>query len=355
MKIFLIIPTLKQGGAERVMSELANEFTNQDHEVHLVLLAKAESFYKIDKSIIVHNLAFENKGGFNRLIAEFKVFVALRNLFKNERPNFILSFMAKYNVFTILANRFLPLKVFVSDRSNPYKKIPSLIEFLRKHTYKYATGIVAQTNTANTVLKKTTGSNHIRTIPNPVREIQEFPLLSKEKIILNIGRLVPEKGQKYLLEAFSKVEDTSWRLVILGEGPLKDELMSQALSLNISERLLMPGSVNNVDEWLAKSSIFAFSSISEGFPNALVEAMAAGLACVSFDCDVGPRDIVINNENGFLVEKLDTSEFSQKLNYLVNNPQERERLGLKARLVSEKYHIEKISKKYLNFFTSSLN
>ena len=351
-KMLLIIPTIKQGGAERVMSELANEWAGQNHEVHLVLLAKAEKFYPIKKEIIVHDLGFENNGGFRRFIAEFRIFLDLRNLLKGEHPDFVLSFMTKYNILTLLASLFLDLRIFVSDRSNPFKNLPSHLVFFRKHTYKFATGIIAQTNTAKKLLELDTGNNNIETIPNPVKEIQVFPLLNREKIILNIGRLVPEKGQKYLLEAFSKIEDTSWKLVILGDGPLKTELSNLAKSYKITDRFLMPGSVNNIDEWLAKSSIFVFSSISEGFPNALVEAMAAGLPVISFDCDAGPRDIIHQNENGVLIEEKDVAGLTEAINNLIKNKDLRESLGRNSLQIREQFSLPKIAGRYFDFMKS---
>src|SRR5690606_40073333 len=124
---------------------------------------------------------------------------------KTHKPDAVLSFMEKYNSFTILAAAFLGLQVFVSDRSNPLKKVPKTTEILRKFTYKYATGIIAQTQFAKDVLAAKTKNRNIRVIPNPVNEIQNYPDIAKEKLILNVGRLVPEKGQKYLIEALSKI------------------------------------------------------------------------------------------------------------------------------------------------------
>src|SRR5699024_5611430 len=123
IRIFFIIPTLKQGGAERVMAELANQLICYGNvEIHLVLLAKAEVFYRLDSRIIVHQLGFENKGSFQKKIAELRTLRKLRVLLKQHQPDSVLSFMDKYNVFTLLASTFIRTKVFVSERSNPHKK-----------------------------------------------------------------------------------------------------------------------------------------------------------------------------------------------------------------------------------------
>ena len=165
--------------------------------------------------------------------------------------------------------------------------------------------------------------------------------------------MVTEKGQKYLIESFSKINHLDWTLVILGDGPLRNELESQIELLNLKERVILLGTVNNVDEWLARASIFAFSSISEGFPNSLSEAMSAGLPCVSFDCDAGPRDLIIDGLNGFLVPLKDVFEFSKKINQLILNPDLRLSIGQEASSIGTRLDSTKIAHEYLRFLVSA--
>lgn len=350
LKIILIIPTLKQGGAERVMSELANEWAKTgDNDVHLILLTAGDLFYSLNDRVVVHRLGFENRNLLDKVKSEFQIFFRLRKLLKSLNPDFILSFMIKYNIFTLLASTFLNSRVFVSDRSNPQKKVPFLLSLLQKVTYKYATGIIAQTTLAKNVLEKSTKNKNVRVIPNPLRNVKLYPHLQRRKAIINVGRLIDAKGQAYLLQSFSKLSDKSWELIILGEGPLREELTNMTKELSIEGRVSMPGSKTNVDEWLAISSIFAFPSISEGFPNALVEAMAAGLPCVSFDCDAGPRDIIQNNKNGYLVNLKDTDLFKDKLEMLIKNDELRDGIGKEALSIRDSLEVEKIAMDYLTF------
>lgn len=348
-KIFFIIPTLKQGGSERVISELANNFSERGIEVHIVLLVKSEDFFKVSNKITIHRLNFENKNIFQRCVCEIKVAIALRKLLKNQRPDATLSFGEKYNVLTLICGISLNINIFVSDRSNPRNNIPKTIDFLRHIMYKRATGIIAQTELGKSILEKNTGNKNIKVIPNPVKEINEFPEFKKEKIILNVGRLIPEKGQKYLLESFSKLNHDGWKLIILGDGPLRNDLDDLARKLNIKQTVFFLGAGENVDEWLTKASIFAFSSISEGFPNALIEAMSAGLPCVSFDCDTGPRDIIQNEVNGILVPVFNISAFTDKLQMLVNNENMRISIGKNAKDYSTKFLASEITQKFLDF------
>ena len=353
LKFFLIIPTLKQGGAERVISELANYFSKNNVEVHLILLASTQDFYKVNELVKVHRLGFVNNGKIGKFISEIKVYFKLRKLLKKNKPDAVLSFMDKYNVFTLLASIFLNLKIFVSDRSNPNLELSWLLYIFKKITYINASGIVAQTSLSKKVVFDLTKNENIKIIPNPVKKINEFPEIKREKIILNMGRLVPEKGQKYLLEIFSMLNNQDYKLVILGDGPLRKNLEAKIVELGLEGRVSMPGAVHNVDEWLAKASIFALSSISEGFPNVLVEAMAAGVPCVSFDCDAGPRDIIQDGYNGFLVENGDLDKFVDRINILLNDPEKVKKISFNAKKIRQKYTMESIGEEYLNFLTKN--
>jgi glycosyltransferase involved in cell wall biosynthesis len=184
-----------------------------------------------------------------------------------------------------------------------------------------------------------------------LRNVLHFPEYRRENIIVNVGRLVPEKGQKHLIEAFSLLGRRDWRLLILGDGKLREELTNLADSLGIWDLVEMPGTVSDVDYWLAKSSIFAFPSVSEGFPNALVEAMAAGLPCVSFDCNAGPKDIIRNNENGILISEGDVLSFSHALKSLIDDERLRIRMGNAALDIRNDLDLVKISKSYMDFMS----
>ena len=353
MKIVLVIPTMKQGGAERVMSELANHWAREGHVVTLILLLKREHFYQLDSRIKVKELFFENRGKINKIYNEFKLFLAFRGVIKEESADFILSFMEKYNLFALLSTIGLKEKVFVSDRSSPHTKVPLHVKYLRRLVYPYAEGIVAQTSLAEEILFKETGHKNINTISNPLKKVFHYPKINKEKIILNIGRLHPLKGQGLLLEIFAKSKRDGWKLVILGDGELLEELKKRVKILGIENDVLFIGQVDNVDEWLARASIFAFTSLSEGFPNALAEAMSAKLSCISFDCETGPSELIIDGLNGFLIPLENQEIFIKRLEELIVNESLRDRLGIEAGEIGKRLDINKIANDYLSFCSSS--
>ena len=352
MKILLVIPTMKQGGAERVISELANFWAEEGHSVTLVLLVQSAHFYVLSSKIEIIELGFENHGKINKIINEVKLFLVFRKLIKEKSADFILSFMEKYNIFTLISTIGLNQNVYVSDRSNPKGKVPFLVERLRILTYPLAKGIIAQTVLAQEVLFSKTKNENIKVISNPLKTITSYPEIKREKIILNVGRLHPLKGQEILLEIFSMSKLDDWKLVVLGDGELLESLTLKAKELNIEDKVIFLGKVQNVDEWLARASIFSFTSLSEGFPNALAEAMSSGLPCISFDCETGPSELIIDGKNGFLIPLKNKKIFIEKLELLVSNQSLRVSIGNEAKKIGEELRIATIAKKYLSFCSS---
>lgn len=336
------------GGAERVASELANYWSKKDYRVHLILLVESDHFYDISDKVIIHQLKFTSKYSLFRNFKQLKILIQLRGIFKKGDIRFVLSFMTKYNVLTILASLFLNVNVYVSDRSNPKKKLPFYLSVLRKIFYPFAKGIVAQTQLAKEILVRQTNNSNIKVIPNPIRNVEFINNIEKDKIILNIGRLVPEKGQNDLIDIFYKSNLPEWKLVILGDGILRKELENKILDLSLEDRVFILGEVQDVDNWIAKSSIFAFTSFSEGFPNALAEAIVGGIPSISFDCDAGPRDIIIDNVNGFLIPKWDRSLYISRLKKLAENEDCRRRLSNNT-IIRERLTMDRISDEILKF------
>jgi len=348
--IVLVIPTLRQGGAERVMSILAEQWAALRYDVHIVLLAGGPLFYGISNSISVHDLGFNSKNKGGRICSEIITLLKLRRLIVEIHPLFVLSFMEKYNSFTIIASACTGISVFVSDRSSPTRVFPWTTRLLRWFTYSFATGIIAQTEMAREHLNnRLMFMSNTCVIPNPVRESTVANKGVKENIIISAGRLSPEKGHDHLIRAFSKMRIDQWRLVILGDGPMRPVLKDMAIKLGVSDRFELPGAIDNVDHWLERASIFAFPSLSEGFPNALAEAMAAGLPCVSFDCDAGPRDIIQDGVNGFLIPVGDGDGLLMRIQQLIDDPSLRHRIGMAAKNASWRFNADQIAERYLQF------
>ena len=154
-----------------------------------------------------------------------------------------------------------------------------------------------------------------------------------------------------MIKSFSLVDRNNWKLIIVGDGPQKQNLEDLTSKLGMNDNVLFVGNQKGVNYYYQRAKIFAFPSLSEGFPNALLEAMSSGLACISFDCVSGPNEIIQDGKNGYIVKVGDVFAFAEKLNLLINDDILRTKISQEAIYVREKYNIETIGKIYINIIS----
>ncbi|MDD3003617.1 glycosyltransferase [Flavobacterium sp.] len=352
--ICLIIPSLRHGGAERVISILANEWSkNSDTKVNILLLTKQDKFYDISKKVnIIEPNKLYSKNVISKLFYTLWVLLFIRKKINSLKPDSILSFCECYNNLVLLSLWKTDNKIFVSDRNNPNNFIGVFHEFLRKKLYKNATGIIAQTETAKKILIKKTNNRNIKVIPNPLREIIHHKEEISKNIILNVGRFEIQKNQKELIEIFSLLKNKeNWKLILLGEGSLKSELVSLVEKLQLQNHVEILDFQYDIDAYFQQAKIFAFTSIYEGFPNALSEAMANGLASIAYDCPTGPSELIENNINGLLIPLYNKEEYVKNLDRLIIDNAFRDKIGIEALKVNDKLSVSKIALDYLRFIS----
>jgi len=347
-KICLVIPSLRAGGMERVMCELAEYFSSQSGiEVIMITLGKTDKFYLVPQGVILYEPGFIFNSKL-RFLFTLRTILFLRKIIRNTKPVAVLSFGETYNSFVLLSTLLLRRRVFVSDRSKPNKKWGNFHETLRRLLYPQAAGIICQTKYSSAFMVAEIGHTNIRIIPNPVKPFQANHVV-KENIILNVGRLIKTKQIDFLIENFARIEVDNWQLWVVGDGPEKASLETLVMKLGIEKKVIFWGMQQNMVELYNKAKIFAFTSRSEGFPNALLEAMSAGLACITLDCIAGPSDLIVDGENGFLVSEGEAAEYRSKLNTLVMDEALRVKFSQAAMLKAKEFHIEKIGNEYLKF------
>jgi glycosyltransferase involved in cell wall biosynthesis len=350
----MVIPSLQAGGMERVLSELASYFSLDNKlEIHIVLYDNLrEIFYPVPGKISIHKpeFNFNNKW---RLLNTLRTFVYLRKTVKRIRPDSVLSFGEYWNSFVLLALSGLSYPVYISDRCSPVKKFSRFHTILRKVLYPGAAGIIAQSEMAKEIYATQFSSTEIRVIGNPIRNISTGSADQKEKIVLMVGRLIKTKHQDKLIELFMEINAPEWKLVLVGYDHLKQNNFERLQTLintnNCQDRIILTGKQADVDKFYASSSIFAFTSSSEGFPNAIGEAMSAGLPVVAFNCIAGPSEMVIDNYNGFLVPLFDYNQFRDKLEILMKDKDLRDRFGKNAKETIKQFSISSIGDKFLEF------
>ena len=374
-KILVFIGSLTSGGAERVAVSLSKYLSvSEKFEVVFVTLDGYRSdFYTLHHS--VKRIAMDMSGataGIGKFLTNLRRMVAFRKIVRAEKPDIVLGMITRHAVISILACILLPVMVVVSERNYPGKrKNHSMWEILRKYTYRYANAHVVQTSKITEWLRENTNSTNIHIIPNSISwPLENFePILAPsdfikqdEKLILAVGSFKEQKGFDLLLDAIPDVlnKHPEWKLVILGgrvdedeknSGDLvREQLMSLIAEKHLENRVLLPGKAGNMTEWYQRADIFVLSSRFEGFPNVLLEAMASGTACVSFNCDTGPADLIQHGINGMLVEELNTKELGMTVYEVMNQPGLRKKLADNAIKVRNTFSEEKIMKLWIEIF-----
>lgn len=354
IKIGLIIPSLQSGGMERVMSELTDYFVlKKNTEVHLIIYGKnREIFFPISDEVTIHKPDFQFSDA-SRKVSSLKTLLFLRRTVKNLNPHVILSFGEYWNSFVLLGLYGLRYPIFISDRCQPNKSLGKLHDFLRKILYPKAAGIIAQTSKAKKVYEQQKLNKNIEVIGNPIYQIPTNGQISKENIVLTVGRLIESKHHDRLIKIFKGISAEGWKLVIVGGDALKQSGMQRLKKLinelNMGDSVELTGTVSDIESYYHKSKIFAFTSSSEGFPNVIGEAMSAGLPVISYDCVAGPSDMVEDQETGFLIPLYNDEIYSRKLRELIYNDDLRKNMGEKSKQMVKKYSVENIGERYYSF------
>lgn len=348
MKIVLVISSLSSGGAERVLSNMANHWAAKGWDVSLLTFSgvDVDDFYTLDARVQRIHLDFrrESAGPVDKVLFNVRRLKALRNALRELAPEALISFMVSTNVLSILASIGLPQRVIVSERNDPVANpnITPLWRLGRRLTYRYADYVVAQTSRAGSWLARNCGAC-IAEIPNPLR-LLPVPRETREPLVIAVGRLNKQKGFDLLLHAFSQLMPSfpEWRLVILGEGPERERLEVLSKTLGLETRVDMPGRVKDVEHWMARASLMVQPSRFEGFPNVLLEGMGMGLAVVSADCPSGPAEIIEDRKNGRLVPVEDPLSLAKVMSCLMADPDMRHGLGVAAMTVRDRYSMKHI-------------
>jgi GalNAc-alpha-(1->4)-GalNAc-alpha-(1->3)-diNAcBac-PP-undecaprenol alpha-1,4-N-acetyl-D-galactosaminyltransferase len=352
MRCTLIVHSLTSGGAERVISRMANYWAAKGWEINLLTFDDGTKtpFYDLESQIchIPLGIAGYSPNPIIGLWNNLRRIQPLRAAIINSKPNVVISFMHQTNEIVLLATRWLKIPVIVSERIDPVRHSTGRIwRQLRQWTYPLADRIVVQTKRAGDYFSSKL-QKRICVIPNPVLlppdEKELSDKLLGERSLIAMGRLVPQKGFDLLLEALAKLKDRypEWTLTILGEGELRPQLESLRNELGLDDRVHILGRVKNPHAFLKQGDIFIMSSRFEGFPNALCEAMACGLPVISTDCPNGPREIIRDGVDGILVPNEDVSALAVAMERLMCEEKERKRLADRAREVTESFSLEKV-------------
>jgi GalNAc-alpha-(1->4)-GalNAc-alpha-(1->3)-diNAcBac-PP-undecaprenol alpha-1,4-N-acetyl-D-galactosaminyltransferase len=293
-RVALLIHALQGGGAERLMSQLANRWST-DHEIHLITWSQSDTDqYELHSSIARHGLGLQipSGGAIAGVLANLRRIRILRKKLQQIQPDFVLSFCDQMNIVALEATRSMPqIPVWISEHSDPEKqKLSSLWEFWRGRNYPRCSGCIALTDRIADYMTRWIARERLQVIPAAIQTptdssaqpyIAQSP--SGENSLLFVGRLSPEKRVDLLLDAWQIVQSQlpNWQLLIVGDGSIKDELQRQAAQL---QRVNFMGWQKNPSQIMSTSQLYVLCSRYEGFPVALLEAMHCGLPAIATNC-----------------------------------------------------------------------
>ena len=385
------------GGAERVICNLAEYFYGEGYRVTMVTKVRDEKEYELNPGIkrIIADITPEEETA-SRIHNLFARIAKLKRIWKEVKPDVIVSFIRKNNLMAIASAAPLGIPVIVSVRSAPERELKGFgfktISFL---LFRQAAGVVLQTreaydffpgyirakavvlpNSINPVFLKESEklalerNNDINGVSNEKPEkvaventniICEEPMIidsrvvfsKREKKIITVGRIDDNKNQRMLVEAYAKIADhyPDWSLELIGDGSGRQALEEYVSTLPCKDRISFTGAVDDVAKRMSEASIFVLPSKIEGMPNALIEAMVMGMACISTDCPCGgPRDLIAADEsNGILVPVDNVDAMAMALKRLITNDPLRQSMGDNARKIIATLHPDTVNKQWKNY------
>ena len=330
-EILFVIGSLDIGGAERVISTLANNFC-KEYKITIVTMLSDKHEYKLDSSINVVNLL---KNEDNRILKLPGLLSRLSRMFKklDKKNSVIVSFIARINIVVLLANMFIRVPLILSERNDPKNdERGAFIKPLIALLYKQADRIVFQTAYAKSLFSKAIQNMSI-VIYNPVSVEAEKCADSERKEIVTAGRLAKQKNHTLLINAFKKIFDkySEYTLNIYGVGPLRSQLEKYIIALNLQDRVILKGNSSDLHKEIAGSAMFVLSSNFEGQSNALLEAMMMGLPCIA--TNTPGTDELLNATNSILVDVGDEQQMTDAIEYFIQNPNIRKEIGENAKKV----------------------
>lgn len=346
------------GGIERVIANLSNALS-EDYQITILVKDSPVSVYRLNKTISIHSINEKLELNMNSKLHRIlnvpynmiRSIIGLKKYFKSNDFDYVYTAFPINGLEVYLASKKYRKRLVASEHAS-YYAYNSIYKKIKEYLYPKLAFISVPTKMDTEIYKKL-GYNAIY-IPHLTTydKIENNSLL--EKTIINVGRLTSDKQQMMLLEIWQivnkKIPNNEWKLQIIGSGEEEDNLQSFISSSDIKNVEMVPHT-SRIADYYSASSLFVFTSRTEGFGMVLLEAMSFGLPCISFDCPSGPRDIIDDGKNGFLISCYDKELFAEKIcQYIMSNSDEKQKLGQGATRKVENWDNRAILEQWKDIF-----
>lgn len=355
IKVTFILPTLHAGGAEKVMSYIAQNLNKTNFDVTLLIIGyESESRFDIEGI----NLVFFNKSRVLNSVFDLLLFL------RKTKPNIVISAIGHLNILMSFITILFPKMKFIAREVNVISVLKNHSDqkqkinysFLTTISYKLFDKIICQSNDMKNDLVKNYKivTDKIIVINNPIsdnfklKEALQYHIEHTLELI-TVGRLAKQKGHLRILEALSYL-NIPFKYTMIGDGPEKDIIFKRIKELKLESNIVHIPFTKSISQYLSESDVFIQGSFVEGFPNALIESCAVGTPVIAFNAPGGIDEIVQNEINGFIVDSV--QEMKEKIE-LIYNDFDRWNDPIKIRnTVYDKYNSAVILTKYESLFKS---
>jgi len=353
MRIMFLIGSLTGGGTEKVVSMLANDMVSLGIAVNVVTFSSnSTDFFPLSSRVQRYPIGglVNSDNIFSTIFWNLVRVVRIRRVINKTGPTLVLAFLPQTNVLALLATVGKHCSVIVSERNRRNaENLSWMWRSLRKWTYPHASVVTVNSVEMKEILERELRGS-VQLIDNPV-ELPNFPIcrIRREKLLISVGRLVPQKGYDLLIGAFqsSLFQHDDWKLVVLGEGKDRASLEALVLERGLDRQVSLPGIVKSIEEWYRIASLFILTSRYEGTPNAALEAMANEIPIlITNTCGEMPN-IVQDKVNGLVAERSE-SKVREKLDWAYENQPLMAGIGRAGRGTVQKYERKAVAKKWLD-------